>query len=81
MVDHGGTFHGPVPPNSPEKHLPGAQTSERRGITLQLTRTSSHCVVSAAPQVRGEGCGVGGEAVHPSGNSFLGGGDSSGTPL
>lgn len=71
MVDHGGTFQCPAPPNSSEKHLPGAQSSERRGISLQVTRTLPYCLVSPAPQVRGEGCGVGREAVHPSGNSFL----------
>ena len=81
VVDHGGTFHCPAPPDSPEKHLTGAQSSERRGIPLQVTRASPYCMVSAAPQVRGERCGVGGEAVHPSGNSFLVGRRRSGTPL
>ena len=71
VVDHGSTFHCPALPDSPEKHLPGAQSSERRGIPLQVTKASPYCMVSATPQVRGEGCGVGGEAVHPSGNSFL----------
>ena len=71
MVDHGHTFHCPAQPNPPKKHLPRAQSSEQSVVILQVTRMSSYCVVSAAPQVRGDSRGVGGGAVSPPGNRLL----------
>lgn len=50
MVDYGDTFHCAVP----SLLLPGVQSSEQSLITLQVTRMSSYCKVSAAPQLRGE---------------------------